>query len=125
MSAPLPVSVPGVCEATVLRGADARLLEATERLGPFGLGNRRPVWAARGVSAVGPPRTMAQKHVRLVLDSGGRRVPAVGFNMADRPLPEGSMDVAFEVRENDYRGARDIELHLRDFRAQSADAAGA
>jgi single-stranded-DNA-specific exonuclease len=96
---------------------DDALADAMDRLRPFGVGNTTPVWAARAVRVVGPPRVVGQGHLKLLLAGGGRQVEAMGWGMAERPLPEGPLDVAFQLKRDRFRGQERLVLHLQDFRA--------
>ena len=97
--------------------ADERLLDATDKLQPFGVGNPAPVWAASNVSVVGQPRILKEKHVKMTLASGGTQMSAIGFNMADREIPDGPLDIAFHLENNTYKGQTSLQLNLKDFRA--------
>src|SRR5580692_7917527 len=46
------------------------LFQALELLEPYGMGNPEPVFAARGVQLVAPPRILKEKHVKLKLRAG-------------------------------------------------------
>jgi single-stranded-DNA-specific exonuclease len=89
---------------------------ALTQLAPFGEQNPEPVWAVRGVRVVGLPRKVGTGHLKLAFGEGAHRVEAIGFGMADRPLPEGPMDVAFMVRKNVYLGRETLQWQLVDFR---------
>lgn len=99
-----------------LGDVDQRFYEALERLKPFGVGNRTPIWAARGVHVVGQPRILKDKHLKMTVGSGGRQIEAIGFGLANRELPDGPLDIAFGIRLNDFMGNRKLELQLQDFR---------
>src|SRR6202007_2310101 len=43
------------------------LFQALERLEPFGQGNPEPVFTARGVRLMAPPKILKDKHVKLKL----------------------------------------------------------
>ena len=98
-----------------LAEADAHLLSGIERLRPFGMGNPTPVLGARNVTAVGPPRTVGEDHIKMLLACGGSQIDAIGFGMAGREIPEGPMDVLFHLQEDNYMGRNGIQLNLRDF----------
>lgn len=104
-----------------LQEADDRLFHALERMRPFGTGNPGPVWGAKGVCALGPPRVVGKDHLKMTLASGGTDLPAIGFGLGGREVPDGPMDVVFELRENTYRGHRSLQLHLKDLRPAGAE----
>ncbi len=46
------------------------VFQALELLEPYGMGNPEPIFTARGVQLVAPPRIMKEKHVNLKLKAG-------------------------------------------------------
>jgi single-stranded-DNA-specific exonuclease len=87
-------------------------------LGPFGMGNPTPVFAARGVTLARPPRTVGAGHARLVLRQDRAHLQAIGFGMADRvaaldPLSH-PLDVVFHLQENRY--SERLQARLIDIR---------
>jgi single-stranded-DNA-specific exonuclease len=88
--------------------------------GPFGPGNPTPVFAARGVGAAGPPRVVADKHLKLTLASHGSTMEAIGFNMAglggEPWVAGGPMDVAFRLEENHWNGRTSLQAKIVDLR---------
>ena len=89
-------------------------------VGPFGIGNPRPVFWARGVEAVGRPRTVGRGHLKLRLRGPGGELEAIGFGLAHRVPPEslgpGPLDALFQLRENEYRGVTTLQARLVDLR---------
>ena len=100
---------------------DKPFMDITRRMGPFGEGNREPVWACRHVQVIGSPRQVGDKHLKFRVGSGPDSCEAIGFNMADRlaEFPEGPLDIAFNLRTNTYLGRTSPQLHLEDFRASA------
>ncbi len=88
--------------------------------GPFGIGNRRPVFLSRGVQQVNPPKTVGNNHLKLSVQQDGTAFPAIGFGLADRTPPDllgaGPADLLFQLRENHYRGRTTLQLRLLDAR---------
>lgn len=97
--------------------ADDRLLQGLERLSPVGMGNPTPLWGVRNVSPVGNPRIVGKDHLKMIVASGATQMESIGFRMADRELPDGSLDLLFQLKENIYNGRRSIQLHMKDFRS--------
>jgi single-stranded-DNA-specific exonuclease len=101
------------------------LYQALSRLEPFGMGNPEPVFAAKRVRMIAPPRMIKEKHVKLKLgveSTNGWRpaIDALGWHMGERVqqaqlLPGDSLDVAFTVEHNDHPEWGGLELSLRDF----------
>lgn len=98
--------------------ADDDLLASVERLQPLGHGNPTPVWGLRAARAAAPPRAVGRKldHLKLVLACGGSEIEAIAFNMANARLPDGEMDVAAQLQENNYLGRRRLQLNIKDLR---------
>lgn len=97
---------------------DANLdtVELMDSLGPFGMGNPRPVFVMRGLKML-QTSIMKERHVRMRLAAGGTVFEAVGFGMADR-IPGGDhVDIAFSLDCNQWNGRRSLRLLLKDLRA--------
>lgn len=101
-----------------LAEADERLCEAQRDLRPFGADNPAPVWGARGVRVLRSDTVgLEGRHRRFTFSDGGAQRDAIGFNLGARPVPDGPLDIAFELQMDDYNGRRAVQLNLRDFRA--------
>ena len=89
-------------------------------LAPFGAGNPRPVFAARGVEIVDGPRTLKERHLKMSLKQKGRVFRAVAWRAAERHdyLVENkaALDIAFSLEQNHYNGNTYLELTLADLR---------
>lgn len=99
---------------------DDRFLEHHEKLQPFGSGHRHPVFCSRGIQPVEEPRVMKEKHLRLKLRHHGRRMDAVYFSGAERPLPRPPWDVAFRIEPNTYQGVTRLQLQVVAMRTAAA-----
>ena len=103
------------------------LYQALCRMEPFGMGNPEPVFAARGVRMVAPPRVIKDKHVKLklgVANAGGWRqaitFDALGWQMGEKVeqaqlLAGDALDIVFSVEHNQHPEWGGLELGLRDF----------
>lgn len=90
------------------------LADTLERLAPFGMGNPEPHFVLRGAKVIAK-RVLKESHLKLVLDTGGKRVEAIGFNMADRPVPD-IADLAVSLQINEWNGRRTLQLRIKDLR---------
>lgn len=89
-------------------------------LAPFGAGNPRPVFAARGVEIIDGPRKIKERHLKMALKQDGRIFRAMAWRAAERHeyLEEHrrSVDVAFSLEQNQYEGETYTELTVADIR---------
>jgi single-stranded-DNA-specific exonuclease len=103
-------------------GADGSLADTVSRLGPFGVGNEEPVFAASGtlahVARMG--RDGATLGLTLAGETGAR-LRAVMFRAEDGPLAEGLLQargravrLAGRLRRDDFRGGEAVCLHVAD-----------
>lgn len=89
-------------------------------LEPHGPGNPEPVFLARNVTVL-DRRIVGDNHLKLYLRQAGRALPAIGFRMAERDLPDaGSIDILFSPDVNEWNGASSLQLRLRDLRRTPA-----
>ena len=87
-------------------------------LAPFGAGNHRPIFAARGVEIVDGPRKLKERHLKMTLKQDGRIFRAVAWRAAERHDylvdHKAALDVAFSLEQNQFNGATYLELSLSD-----------
>jgi single-stranded-DNA-specific exonuclease len=99
---------------------ELRLSEATPELErmcrylePCGSGNASPVFGVRGVRLTGRSR-VGNGHLKGTLDDGTTRLPAIGFQWADRVpwLGDGLVDAAFRLEPNEWNGHTTLQARL-------------
>jgi single-stranded-DNA-specific exonuclease len=96
-----------------LADIDVDLLHWHEMLQPFGNGNPQPVFLARQVLPVAPPRVINEKHLVLRIGQGKAHRRAVFFDGGATPLPPEPWDIAFRIRTDNFRGGETmVELQI-------------
>lgn len=115
--------------------AEVRLADITtrsvlelERLGPFGIGNRRPILAASRVELAGPPRKIGEgeRHLALTLRQYGTTIRAVAFGRAEwaeeLAAAGPNFSICFQPVINRFNGQERAELQLMDWQPSSVEA---
>jgi single-stranded-DNA-specific exonuclease len=95
---------------------DQRFAVPLEMMAPFGEGNPEPVWGVCGARVIGAPRVVGERHLKMLVGAGTARCEAIGFGMGEREVPDGALDLAFQLRQNAYQGRVTPQLNLVDFR---------
>jgi single-stranded-DNA-specific exonuclease len=95
---------------------DLDFLRWHEMLQPFGNGNRQPLFLAREVEPVAPPRVVNEKHLILRLRQGARHRRAIYFDGAPNRLPPTPWDVAFRIRADEYDGETLVGMQIEALR---------
>ena len=104
-----------------------RFVRILKEFAPFGPGNMKPTFLARGLEVVGTPRIVGRNHLRFKVRQNGVVFDAIGFGLGELlpRLLNGRRDVecVFSVEENDYvppngtRPANPVpQLKVRDIR---------
>lgn len=105
---------------------------ALEQLEPFGNGNREPVFCARNVRLLTPPRLLKEKHAKLRVarthTDTFRGFDLVGWRMAERLVAQNlsagdCADIAFSLDENSHPEFGGLQLVLKDLQKQAVAAA--
>src|SRR5206468_12049883 len=95
------------------RGITGGVASGIASLAPFGAGNPRPVFAARGVEIIDGPRKLKERHLKMALKQDGRVFRAIAWRAAERHdyLTEhrAAVDVAFSLEANHYNGEVFVE----------------
>ena len=77
------------------------------------------VRGSRGVVVGAPPRTVGKDGLKIVLRQNGAELTALGWGMAPRAkeLEAGTtIDVAYRLERDEYRGESRLQARLADFR---------
>lgn len=103
-----------------LAEVDLDLVRDVQRLAPFGAGNPALVFATRNVIITSKRQLgRTDKHLKLTIeDEVGTSRTVLWWN-AETP-PTGKFDLAYTIRENTFRGAREVRIEWLDYR-QAAD----
>jgi single-stranded-DNA-specific exonuclease len=103
------------------RGITGDVTMGVASLAPFGAGNPRPVFAARGVELVDGPRKLKERHLKMALKQDGRIFRAIAWRAAERldfiAEHKAALDVAFSLEQNQYNGETFVELTLADVKS--------
>jgi single-stranded-DNA-specific exonuclease len=105
---------------------DLPLSEATgdlenllRHLEPFGIGNPGPLFMAEGVRITSNATKIGANGVKFAVESPSGPLEAVGWGLSDRSaeLRAGaSVDIAYRLERNEFRGRSTLQLGLVDFR---------
>ena len=102
-----------------LAGATAELESLLRHFEPFGMGNASPMLVTRGARIAARPRTLKGEGLRLRLEQDGAELDALGWGMGHlaTTLREGmTIDVAYRLERDEYRGESTLQAKLADVR---------
>ncbi len=94
------------------------LVEALERLAPFGPGNPALILSARNLTLQSSSMIgKTGEHLQLIVeDSTGVSKRVVWWQGARTGLPEGPFDLAYSLRSSNYRGLPEVQVEWIDAR---------
>ena len=94
------------------------LVEALERLAPFGPGNPALILSARNLTLQSSSMIgKTGEHLQLIVeDSTGVSKRVVWWQGARAGLPEGPFDLAYSLRSSNYRGLPEVQVEWIDAR---------
>jgi single-stranded-DNA-specific exonuclease len=95
---------------------NGEFLQWHEMLQPFGNGNLAPLFFAREVQAVAPPRLVNDKHLILRLRQHNYHRRAIYFDATDAQLPPAPWDIAFRIRADEYKGETVLGMQIQAVR---------
>ena len=108
-----------------LNGITHDLVRGLDALGPFGMGNPRPVFHASPVEIVDGPRTLKERHLKMTFSQQGRRFRAIAWRAAERAdfleKHRAGVNLAFSLDRNEYQGETYLELNVCDIRSLDGD----
>ena len=104
------------------RTSPATSWPAWRRSRPFGLGNPRPVFEARGVEVVSGPHLLKERHLTMHVKQAGRVFRAMAWRAAERaPFVSEhreALALAYSIDRNTWRGETTVELSVADLKAE-------
>ena len=104
----------------LLEDVTGKFLNVLKQFGPFGQGNREPLFCSSNLRLSGLPRLLQGKHVKFaVKDVTGRIHDVIAFGREDiyRELERGSrkmFSMVYSLEENEWNGRKNIQLKLKD-----------
>jgi single-stranded-DNA-specific exonuclease len=108
-----------------LKGITYDLVRGLDSLGPFGMGNPRPVFHATPVEVVDGPRTVNDRHLKMTFSQDGRRFRAIAWRAAERAefidKHRAGVNLAFSLDRNEYQGETYLELSVCDIKSLDGD----
>ncbi len=103
-----------------LKDITSRFITFLDKLGPYGPGNMRPKFVARGVEVVGNPRIIGRgNHLRFRVRQRQSVFDAIGFNLShyyEKLIKGFPVDLAFVVEMNEWQGQSYVQLNIRDIK---------
>src|SRR3989338_5868586 len=102
-----------------LKDLTKKFVKELELLEPFGVGNRKPVFAVKGLSLKAEPKILNYNTLKIWVTDGELTYEAVGFKKAlDYKLDSASsiFDLAFTPSINNWQGQESIQLQLKDLK---------
>jgi single-stranded-DNA-specific exonuclease len=112
------------CDADLpIDAVDDSLEGMLKHFEPFGIGNPAPMLVSRRVLMAAPPAKAGPEGLKLRLATSTGEIEAIGWGMA--PLARGldagdSIDVAYRLERDEYRGVSKLSLRLADLKRSEA-----
>jgi single-stranded-DNA-specific exonuclease len=95
---------------------------ALERTEPFGNSFLPPILCIRGATLNSAVPVAGGRHTKIRIVKSGKSFDCIAFNRAidDFSVKPGDIiDLAFEPQVNEFRGWRNVQLHIMDMRAHA------
>lgn len=106
-----------------LDAIDDGLIRILHHMAPYGPGNMRPVFLARGVVDTGSARLVGENHVKMRLmhpDAPRRAFDAIAFKQSqwlDHIRVGEPFSVLYAIEENEWQGRTTLQLNIKDIKA--------
>ena len=104
-----------------LKAITPDLVRGLDALGPFGMGNPRPVFHAGPVAIVDGPRAIKDRHLSMTFNQDGRRFRAIAWRAVEQAefleKNRAGVNLAFSLERNEYQGETYLELNVADIKA--------
>lgn len=105
---------------------NARFVNVLRHMAPYGPGNMRPTFVARGLVDTGSARVVGTDHLKLTLrpaQAAGPRYDAIAFKQAhhmDLVRSGAPFSVLFTLEENEWQGRTTLQLNIKDIKPGSS-----
>ncbi len=104
-----------------LKAITPDLVRGLDSLGPFGMGNPRPIFHASPVEIVDGPRSIKERHLSMTFNQDGRRFRAIAWRAAEKAgfleQNRAGVNLAFSLERNEFQGETYLELNVADIKA--------
>lgn len=96
---------------------DEKLSKTIELFAPYGHSNPVPLFLTKGVEAVGTPKIVGGKHLKVKLRHQRRVLSAIGFNRGELlpqiEIAKPELSVVYSIGEDDFTGVKKIVLNIK------------
>ena len=95
------------------------LIEQIEGLGPFGIGNPRPVFSSHNLTVKSEATILARDTIKFWVTDGERTYEAIGFGLKDfYPYikPQRKIDLAYSLSLDNWQDINSILLEVKDIK---------
>ena len=108
-----------------LKAITPDLVRGLDAMGPFGMGNPRPIFHATPVEIVDGPRPLKERHLKMTFSQDGRRFRAIAWRAAERAefldRHRTGVNLAFSLERNEFQGETYLELSVADIKALNGE----
>ncbi|MGH9158774.1 MAG: single-stranded-DNA-specific exonuclease RecJ [Vicinamibacteraceae bacterium] len=102
-----------------LSAINSEVIAGLDRLGPFGMGNPRPVFDAASVEIASGPHRIKERHLKMHLRQDGRLFGAIAWRASERATfleaNREAVRLAYSLEKRTWRGETTVELTVADF----------